>query len=101
MNERYIDDLRYAIFKMHGCKATHLETVPVHESFQGKTVWDGDVEVFEILDHPSGSKKCYSWAYQDDDGKTQYTAVLALPPVKSPRDAVKVAIVAQVKNEKT
>jgi hypothetical protein len=30
--------------------------------------------------------------------RTQYTAVLRVPPVESPQDAVKAAIAAQVKN---
>jgi len=44
----YIAELQAAFLKLHGCDATYIETVPVIEEFQGKTVWQGDVEVFDI-----------------------------------------------------
>jgi hypothetical protein len=56
------------------------------------------VEVFNVSGHPRAFQ-CYAWAYQDNDGRTQYTAVLKLPPVKSPQDAVRAALVAQARNE--
>ncbi len=84
---------------MHGCKAVHVSTVPVKETFDGQTVWEGEVEVFNVSGHPRAFQ-CYAWAYQGDDGRTKYTAVLRLPPVQSPQDAVKAAIVAQVKDER-
>jgi hypothetical protein len=37
----------------------HRATVPVHEVFRGKTVWQGDVEVFDINGHPK-AKRCYA-----------------------------------------
>ena len=76
--------------------AAHVSTVPVKEVFQGKTVWEGEVEVFRLTGHPK-AERCYAWAYQGDDGRTHYTVVLKLPPVKSPQDAVRAAIRAQVK----
>ncbi len=94
-----IDDLRSVIRKLHGCEAVHVSTMPVHETFEGKTVWQGEVEVFDIAGHPKASQ-CYAWRYQDDDGKLHYTAVLKLPPVQSPQDAVKAAIRAQAKDER-
>lgn len=77
---------------LHGCEATHLETVPVVETFQGKTVWEGEVEVF-VLTHPK-AKKGYAWA-AGDRSKQDITAVLELPPVMSPKTAVQASIVAQ------
>jgi len=94
-----IESLANAIRKLHGVESKHVESVPVKETFQGQTVWQGDVEVFDLIGHPKASR-CYAWAYQDDDGRTQYTAVLGLPPVQSAQDAVKAALVAQVKNER-
>lgn len=44
----YIERLKLAVEHLHKCSARHLETVPVHETFQGQTVWQGEVEVFEI-----------------------------------------------------
>jgi hypothetical protein len=70
----------------------------VVERFQGKTVWDGEVEVFDLKGHPLATR-CHAWSYKDDEGKEHYTAVLGLPPVDSAQVAVKAALVAQVMNE--
>ena len=94
-----IEELVSAIRKLHGVEPEHVESVPVKETFQGRTVWEGDVEVFDITGHER-AKQCYAWRHQDDQGKIRYTAVLKLPPVKSPEDAVKAAIVAQVNERK-
>jgi hypothetical protein len=42
----YLEELRDVIRRLHGVGAMHVESVPVKETFQGKTVWDGIVEVF-------------------------------------------------------
>jgi hypothetical protein len=94
-----IDDLANAIRKLHGVESQHAESVPVKETYQGQTVWDGVVEVFDLIGHPRATEG-YAWRYQGEDGQFHYTAVLKLPPVESPQDAVKAAIVAQVKNER-
>lgn len=100
----YIAELQAAILKLHGCTATYLETVPVTETFQGKTVWQGEVEVFEIRGHPKASH-AYAWSHRagKNDKETRYVTVLQIPPVTSPETAVKAAIAAEIKNarEKT
>jgi hypothetical protein len=48
----YIQELQDVIRRLHGVDAKHLESVPVKEVFQGRTVWDGIVEVFELRGHP-------------------------------------------------
>lgn len=95
----YIDRLRDVIKKLHGCGSSHVRTARVREVFQGKIVWHGEVEVFDLKDDPK-AMECYAWSYKDDDGKEHYTAVLRLPPVDSPEQAVRAAIVAQVMPEK-
>jgi hypothetical protein len=30
------------------------------EKFQGKVIWDGNVEVFELSEHPK-AKRVYAW----------------------------------------
>ena len=92
----YIDELKSVILDLHGCEAAYLETAPVKEVFQGQTVWDGDVEVFEIHGHPK-AKRCYAWAYQTEM-KRRFMAVLELPPVDSPLNAVRIAIMSDAKN---
>lgn len=71
-----------------------MESVRVTETFQGKTVWDGTVEVFDLIGHPT-AKRAYAWAHETDQGKTRYVAVLHEGKVDSPVAAVRAAIVAE------
>jgi hypothetical protein len=89
-----IERLQKAILDLHGCYSSHVETVPVCQTFQGKVVWEGDVEVFLILNHLV-VKKAYAWSYKNDTGKMQYVAVLHVPPVNTALDAVRTYIAAQ------
>jgi hypothetical protein len=72
--------------------------VPVREVFQGKTIWRGPVEVFDLNGHPK-TKRCYAWSHPKggQSGGERFFAVLEIPPVKDPKTAVKVAIVAEGK----
>jgi len=60
--------------------------VPVHETFQGQTVWNGDVEVFKV-NHPEADA-AYAWS--TSEGK--FTAVPGIPPAADPLKAVHVSI---------
>ena len=91
----YLAHLQKAIRATHGCDSQHVETVPVVERFHGKTVWEGDVEVFDLVGHPK-AQRAYAWAYDVATG-SRTLAVLELPPVISPQTAVKVAIAAQIR----
>lgn len=44
----YLEELHDAIKHLHGVESTHVESVPVKETFRGETVWEGIVEVFEL-----------------------------------------------------
>lgn len=94
----YHEALKKAIKATHGCEALYVQTVPVTETFRGKIAWEGNVEVFVAIDHPK-AKICYAWGYPDK-GAWEITAVLEIPPVKSPQMAVKVAIAAHAKAQK-
>jgi hypothetical protein len=100
----YIAELQAAILNLHGCSSTYVETVPVTETFHGKIVWQGEVEVFDIRGHPK-AKRAYAWGHVtgEADQARRYVTVLELPPVTSPQTAVKVAVAAEIKNapEKT
>ncbi|HSE17599.1 MAG TPA: hypothetical protein VLB46_11130 [Pyrinomonadaceae bacterium] len=48
----YFEELQEVIERLHGSRATRVESVPIKEEFQGQTVWEGEVEVFDLLDHP-------------------------------------------------
>lgn len=49
----HITELQDAINKLHKAKATHVESVPVREAHQGRTIWEGVVEVFRLRGHPN------------------------------------------------
>jgi hypothetical protein len=85
----HIQELRDAIRRLHGAKATHLESVPVIESFQGQIVWDGVVEVFRLTGH-SKTDRIYAWIHQTDDPAhpKRHVTVLHIPPVVSSQTAV-------------
>jgi hypothetical protein len=94
----YIAELQSVFLKLHGCDADYVETVPVVEEFQGKTIWQGDVEVFDIRGHPKATRG-YGWGYTTTEGGgRRYFTVLELPPVTSPQSAVKAAIMSEIKN---
>lgn len=95
----YIEELQAAILNLHGCNARYVETVPVTEVFQGETVWEGEVEVFETMDHPK-AKRVYAWGHAtgEDDQARRYVCVLELPPVDSPQTAVQAGIMSEIKN---
>jgi hypothetical protein len=93
-----VPELQNAIRKMHGCDSKFVETVPVRETFQGKTVWEGDVQVFELIGHPK-AKRVYAWSFlNEDSGKRRYVTVLGDGPVVSAQKAVQTYIVAGVKS---
>lgn len=86
-------ELITAIKKMHGCKAIWVESVTVKEVFQGETVWEGVVQVFDLIDHPT-APRCYAWSHAlDNSKKRKYFAVLHQGPIDSPQNAVRASIV--------
>ncbi len=99
--QKYRDNLRAVIGKLHNCGAVWRETVPVHEIFNGQTVWQGDVEVFDLNNHPK-AKRVYAWSHLDGDKdeSERFVAVLEIPPVDSAQKAVQVQIVKDVRENK-
>ena len=95
-----IDELRDVIRKLHGSFATHVETVPVKETFRGETVWEGKVEVFDLHDHPK-TDRVYAWSHDTDDPENprRHVTVLHLPPAISPLRAVQASIVSDVREQ--
>ncbi len=96
----YLARLQVAVSQLHNCGAIHRKTVPVKEAFNGQTIWQGEVEVFDLNGHPK-AKRAYAWSHRDgkDDSGERFVAVLEIPPVTSPETAVKVAIAAEVKGK--
>jgi hypothetical protein len=90
----HIDELRDVIRRLHGVESTHVSSVPVKEAFQGRTVWEGVVEVFDLIGHPSASK-LYAWSHATDDAANprRHVTVLHSHPITSPVLAVRAAII--------
>jgi len=90
----HIEELKNTIRRLHGVDSTHVGTVSVVETFQGQTVWEGEVEVFDLYGHPK-TNRAYAWMNETDDPSKpkRYVTVLNVPPVTSPELAVRAAIV--------
>jgi hypothetical protein len=83
-----------AIRHLHGCEATWVESVPVHEKHRGKTVWEGEVQVFDVKGHPKATR-VYAWSHATEGTRRRFHAVLHVPPVDGPVMAVKTAVLAE------
>jgi hypothetical protein len=79
---------------VHGAEAVHVESVPVKETFQGQTVWEGIVEVFDLVGHPTAFR-AYAWSHDTDDPASprRHVTVLHAHPIKSAEDAVRAFII--------
>jgi hypothetical protein len=95
----YIEKLREVIHHLHGVEAKHVASVPIKEVFEGKTIWEGYVEVFDIKGHPKASR-VYAWAHDTDDPKNprRHVTVLNIPPVTSALLAVRAALIQEARD---
>jgi len=89
------DQLRQEVESQHGGTATLLQAVPVHETRDGQTIWDGMVSIFELRGSSSGAFRAYAWFYELSDGKRRFFSVLHSPKIDNPRNAVRSAIGAE------
>ena len=106
MTETERDNLRKAILNLHGCESESVESVPVTETFQGQTIWEGTVQVFYLIGNPTATAtqrlpngyptatRCYAWSHAvEGSDNRRFVAVLHQGPVNSPEKAVRAAIV--------
>ncbi|HVM60570.1 MAG TPA: hypothetical protein VMV72_06850 [Verrucomicrobiae bacterium] len=95
----YLETLQEAIRQRHHCAAKHSYSMPVKEVFQGKPIWEGMVEVFDLAGHPK-AKQAYAWgrATRDTGDEVRIVTVLGVPPVDSPRKAVQMSILSDTKS---
>jgi hypothetical protein len=90
-----VDQLKQAVEGQHGGKAVLVAAQPVKEVFEGKTVWEGVVHVFDLESHPKITT-AYTWSSPiEGSDKRRFYAVLHLDGIRSPLDAVRAAIVAK------
>jgi hypothetical protein len=94
----YIDELKDVIRKLHGVESKHITSVPVKEVFEGKTIWEGIVEVFSLHGHPRANT-AYAWTHTTDDPETpkRSVTVLHIPPAVSPITAVRSVILQELR----
>lgn len=84
----YISDAKAAVQRLHNCTAVHVETVPVSQSHNGDTIWDGNVEVF-ALEGCVEADCCYVWGRPGDRRNTQdFISVPASREAKTPTAAI-------------
>ena len=93
----YIGELQGVILKLHGVESKHVESVPVKETFQGRTVWEGIVEVFDLIGHPK-THRAYAWAHDGKRPKESSVAVLHIAPITSAASAVRAALIQEFRN---
>jgi len=94
------NELRKAVEAQHGGTATLVTKLPVHEVFQGKTVWQGVIHVFDLEGHPKATR-AYAWSSPiEGSDKRRFYAVLHLGGIRSPLDAVRAAIVAERRSDR-
>jgi hypothetical protein len=89
--------LKETVERMHGGSASLAQSVPVRETFEGQTVWEGVVHVFDLTGHPT-APRAYAWSSPiEGSTKRRFFAVLHQPPVDSPQAAVRAAIIAETR----
>ncbi len=95
----YITKLQNAIQYLYHCDSKHVGTIAVTERFLAfgcDTLWQGEVEVFEISGHAK-ARRAYAWLHRVEGEQRQlrYVAVLEVEPITSAEEAVKAAIAAE------
>jgi hypothetical protein len=96
--ESYLEELREVIRRLHGVDSEHVRTVAVKETLEGKTLWDGLVEIFALQGHPTAAR-AYAWADGPDDPQYPHRHVVVLDlHAKSAHDAVRSAIMQPSRN---
>jgi hypothetical protein len=95
----HIEQLQGVIRELHGVESTHCESVAVKEVFNGQTIWDGIVEVFDLHGHPT-AERVYAWSHETDDpaNPTRHVTVLHGGKITSALDAVRAAIVQEFRS---
>ena len=95
--ENAIAHHKHAIESQHDGRAAFVQSVPVKETHAGQTVWEGVVHVFDLAGNPKATR-AYAWSSPiEGSTKRRFFAVLHTGAIKSPRDAVRAAIVAEHK----
>jgi len=97
----YLEELQSAIRRLHGVESEYMGSVLVKGVLQGNRAWEGLVEVFDLVGHPTAFR-VYAWAHDTDDPESPRRQVVVLHshPIKSAHDAVRAAITAECRGLK-
>jgi hypothetical protein len=100
MVEVDLTELQKAVETMHNCVATFAQTIPVKEEASGAVVWEGVVHVFDIKGNPTATR-AYAWSSPiEGSDQRRFFAILKIPPIESPIDAVRAAIAGEQRSQK-
>lgn len=92
-NDRLTDSevvlLRKAVERKYACVAVPIKAMPVRKRVDGKTAWEGLVEILELAGHPKAIR-AYAWFVSDEQSPAARTiaTVLHSPHVSSAKRAV-------------
>lgn len=83
-----------AVEKTCGVPARRTHTATVRETFVGRVVWEGEVQVFALDGHPQ-AKLAYAWTEppEQEGGGPRVFVVLGVAPVRDAATAVRASIV--------
>ena len=84
----YRESVQEAIENRAKCPAVYQGTQPIKFSMDGKVLFDGKVEVFQLKDHPQ-AKLAFGWGFENKIKKMEYVTVMGIPPLDTPLAAVK------------
>lgn len=95
LNDRGLGaELATSVERQHGGRVTHVQSVPVTERHGGAVAWEGVVHVFDLAGNPNATR-AYAWSSPiEGSDKRRFFAMLQMGAIKTPRDAVRAAIVA-------
>jgi hypothetical protein len=90
----YIEQLKGAILHTHHVRCVHVGGENVRELQEGIVAWQGRVEKFLLIDHPT-AVQCYAWGEENESGSVvEAVSILRVPPVTSSLTAVRAALAA-------
>lgn len=93
MGKSEIESAQKAVEGLHGGKASFRRKVYVIEESAGERVWEGDVFVFALEEHPT-ARSAYAWSVSiPGSERRRFYAVLHEGPVDSPEKAIRAAII--------
>ncbi len=90
--DNLIEALKQTIHENHHCLVTDLQSVWIEESDGGKTLWTGQVEIFEVQGHAK-AKTAYGW--WQEDSEIGLVTILALTPTLDARKAVQAYLMSE------